>query len=317
MRRQAGDAWQLSWGIEEDEERRLLLTQMLVMTPMLLLAVALPLLPLFEQAVQEEPVSEPPPRLARLLVQKPPPPPPPPSLPKAEAVAPKPTPAPRVAASPTPPKPAARQQPRPAPPQPSARERAADALRGVDATLSSFRQQDITSQIETERKLSGATGAEQDNAGAVIAADLTQGSGGIGEDRVVAPTGNTQLAGRQTTAVAGSSPGTAAGGQRNRAGSYSPERSSESIQLVIDRNKNAFDRLYARALRTTPDISGTVVLRFTIAPDGSVTRCEIVSSELGDAELERKLVARFRLLDFGNQSVPAITVDKPMTFYPR
>jgi hypothetical protein len=41
-----------------------------------------------------------------------------------------------------------------------------------------------------------------------------------------------------------------------------------------------------------------------------------VSSELGDAELERKLVARVRLFRFEDKDVEAITTTKPIEFFP-
>ena len=44
--------------------------------------------------------------------------------------------------------------------------------------------------------------------------------------------------------------------------------------------------------------------------------CEIVSSELGDAELERKLVQRVKLFRFEAKDVEAITTTKPIDFFP-
>ena len=64
---------------------------------------------------------------------------------------------------------------------------------------------------------------------------------------------------------------------------------------MFDRNKGAIYALYTRALRERPELQGKVVLEFTIAPSGEVTACRVVSSELSDPELERKIVARVRL----------------------
>ena len=41
-----------------------------------------------------------------------------------------------------------------------------------------------------------------------------------------------------------------------------------------------------------------MVLEFTVAPSGEVTACRVVSSELDDPELERKIVARVKLIRF-------------------
>jgi hypothetical protein len=57
-------------------------------------------------------------------------------------------------------------------------------------------------------------------------------------------------------------------------------------------------------------------LRLTIAPDGSVTFCEVVSSELNDEELERKLVMRVKRFRFEQRDVEPITTDKPIDFFP-
>ena len=58
------------------------------------------------------------------------------------------------------------------------------------------------------------------------------------------------------------------------------------------------------------------MLELTITSDGSVTRCEVVSSELNDSELERKLVARVKLFRFEAKDVGTITVTKPIDFFP-
>ena len=88
------------------------------------------------------------------------------------------------------------------------------------------------------------------------------------------------------------------------------------IALVFDRNKGAIYALYTRALRDKPELQGKVVLELTISPDGEVTKCSIVSSELNDPELERKLVARVKSFRFEARDVGTITVTKPIDFFP-
>src|SRR3990170_4537553 len=82
------------------------------------------------------------------------------------------------------------------------------------------------------------------------------------------------------------------------ADSNKASRSREEIERVFDVNKGRIFTLYNRALRENPALQGKVVLRLTIAPDGRVTFCEVVSSELGDAELERALVQRVLQFQF-------------------
>ena len=58
------------------------------------------------------------------------------------------------------------------------------------------------------------------------------------------------------------------------------------------------------------------MLRLTIAPDGTVTMCEVVSSELGAPDLERKLVQRVLLFRFEGKDVEIMTTTKPIDFFP-
>ena len=98
--------------------------------------------------------------------------------------------------------------------------------------------------------------------------------------------------------------GSAGAAARRSGSSGKASRSREEIELVFDRNKGAIFALYNRALRRDPSLEGKLVLRLTIAPNGTVTMCEIVSSELGDEELERETAqATQRLIDrFGTRT---------------
>ena len=57
-------------------------------------------------------------------------------------------------------------------------------------------------------------------------------------------------------------------------------------------------------------------MRLTISPDGRVTSCEVVSSELNDPDLEQKLVQRVLLFQFDAKDVESITTTKPIDFFP-
>lgn len=61
-------------------------------------------------------------------------------------------------------------------------------------------------------------------------------------------------------------------------------------------------------MRTNPDLRGKIVINFTINPDGSISNLELVSSELGDADVDRQLLTRIQLMNFGAKSVPAFPV---------
>ena len=65
-----------------------------------------------------------------------------------------------------------------------------------------------------------------------------------------------------------------------------------------------------------PTLQGKVVLKLVISPAGQVTDLRVVSSELHDSELERKLLARIRQFDFGAKDVDQMVVTWPVDFLP-
>ena len=54
----------------------------------------------------------------------------------------------------------------------------------------------------------------------------------------------------------------------------------------------------------------------TISPSGKVSKIELVSSELGSPGLERKLVSRIKMFNFGAKKVDAVTITYPIDFLP-
>ncbi len=81
------------------------------------------------------------------------------------------------------------------------------------------------------------------------------------------------------------------------------QRSSESIARVFDRNKSSIYQVYHRALRKNPTLKGRVVFHLTISPTGKVTKVRIVSSELNDKKLEKKLKFKIKRINFGAEEV--------------
>ncbi|MDP6436681.1 MAG: TonB family protein [Gammaproteobacteria bacterium] len=110
--------------------------------------------------------------------------------------------------------------------------------------------------------------------------------------------------------------GIGAGGPRVAKGGSAPSRSREEIELVFDKNKGAIFALYNRALRRDPALQGKLVLKLTIEPSGVVSSCEVVSSELDDPEMERKLVQRVKMFRFKDKDVATVTTTKPIDFFP-
>jgi outer membrane biosynthesis protein TonB len=93
-------------------------------------------------------------------------------------------------------------------------------------------------------------------------------------------------------------------------------RTDEEIQIVFDRYKAALYRLYNKELRRDPTLKGQVILKLTIEPDGSVSLCELKSSDMNAPDLTAQVVERVKGFDFGAKAVPAITILYPIDFLP-
>ena len=183
-----------------------------------------------------------------------------------------------------------------------------NSLSGLDAA------RPLSDEVISARPGAGGGGSTS------IASSAAAGSGGIGTASATSP--RTQsgagLGQRRTTVVQapkGVGPDMTKPGQSGNA--KLAGRTLEEIQLVFDRNKASFYAMFNRALRENPDLRGKVVVKLTIAPNGSVTACELVSSELGDPDLEQKVVQRVKLLNFGAKNVPEFTYPNyPIVFLP-
>ena len=125
------------------------------------------------------------------------------------------------------------------------------------------------------------------------------GIGGVGVGRAVSPI----------------APITGADRPKARGGP-GPARTDEEIQIVFDRYKASFYRLYNRELRNNPALKGQMVLRLTIEPDGSVSMCVLQSTDMGAPDLATQVVGRVRTINFGAKDVPAVTIVYPIDFLP-
>ena len=251
-----------------------------------------------------------PPRLARVMIeQKPKPPPPPP--PVVEQPKPKPVEPDKKVAMVKPPVDVKQQ----------AREKAQKQLNQVKDELADLRDQLDMSQLAQTKNLSGSVGADSHAERNLITSKAGQGSSGITTSNMGSRgfgTGAGSLTGHDTGAVASgiAQSGLNARGPSRTGSSGKAARSREEIELIFDRNKGAIYSLYSRALRDMPDLQGKMVLEFTISPTGEVTMCRVVSSELNDPDLEKKIVARVRLFRFEAKDVETITTTKPIDFFP-
>ena len=174
----------------------------------------------------------------------------------------------------------------------------------------------------------------------MITSNATGGSGGINTAGFSRDSGGGGLAGRSTTLVAGVAGGGGgggaglggaitgtgghgtgagsgkAGGTLTKGGGGKASRSLEEVRLVLERSKGALYAIYNRALREDASLQGKVVVSFTIEPNGSVSECHLVSSELKSPDLEQKLLSRFRTLSFPAEDVGTLTTTYPIDFLP-
>lgn len=141
---------------------------------------------------------------------------------------------------------------------------------------------------------------------AAISRGVGGGGGGIGGVEI----------GQVASSIGGAG---GAGGFADRplAGGASAGRTDEEIQIVFDRYKAALYRLYNRELRKDPTLRGQLVLRLTIEPDGSVSLCQLQSSDMGAPVLAQQVVDRVRTFDFGaKEGIVAMTIIYPIDFLP-
>jgi periplasmic protein TonB len=294
--------YELPWEGDPEASVRFRKILRVLLIILVLLGILFPLLPRPAAPTTEDV----PQRLARVMLEEKPKPPPPPPPPKPQE---KPKIEPKVAMV-TPPPVDQHQQ---------AHEKAQKQLNQVKDELADLRDVMDLKPLET-KNLSGAVGADAHAERSLITSKVGAGSGGItsADSSSGFGSGAGSLTGNNTTAV---SSGIVHGSVNNRTptaggGGGRPGRSAEEIALLFDKNKGRIYSLYARALRDNADLHGKVVLEFTIAPSGDVTMCRVVSSELHDPELEQKIVAMVRLMQFGKEDVDVITITKPIDFFP-
>jgi TonB family protein len=293
--------YDLPWSPTEEVERRFRKVVRNAFIIFAIFAILIPLLPVRDHTAKAPAIPD---RIVKLVLEKKVPPPPPP--PKIEEK--KPEPEKKVEA------------PKPPPPKPDARERAQNAgLLKLQDQLADLRDNAVLDKAAMTKNLTGKVGEETRSERSLITSKVGTSSGGINTASLSRGYGGGagSLTGHNTTQVSSATLAAQGTNKVERgAGSGKASRSEEEIAMIFDRNKGAIYALYTRALRDKPDLQGKVVLELTIGADGSVLKCDIVSSELNDPELERKLVARIKLFQFEAKDVGTITVTKPIDFFP-
>lgn len=315
---------QLPWTSSLEDNQRLKKILWILCIPFLLLSIAIPLINLPEP--NREQLEKLPPQLARVVIEKkeipkPPPPPPPKEEKKEEKKEPKkeepkkeePKPKPK---EPEPPKP--KQEPEPAKLVEAQEVAAAEINQFADA-LADMR--DAFELSDVSQDLTQSTGEAAQVSRDIVGAKARGGSGGINTSSLSRNTGGVALSGKTATKVdskLASATGKATKASKAKKGPARDKsyRSDEDIRKTMDRNKSAIFAVYNKALRKNPSLEGKVVFKLVIDESGRVSDASIVSSELNDAALERKLLLRIKLINFGKKNVLQTTLEYALDFLP-
>jgi hypothetical protein len=297
----------MAWtrGFEDDRRfRKTLSTTLLVC---LLFALIFPFikLPLLDMQEAAEPLTKH--DVIVMLPKEALPPPPPLPKPQEKLVQQKPIEKPQPAAAPE------EQQPKPEEPQDQ-------GILAFRENLESIKETPIVASLGAKAQINSddsatrpdrsmlTTSAPGSSGGIKLAALSRSVGGGSGDARGAV----------QGAALTRASSGIKAAGPGSRPLSNGPglARTDEEIQIVFDRYKAALYRLYNRELRNDPTLQGKMILRLTIEPDGSVSFCQLQSTDMNAPDLSAQVVDRVRTFDFGAKEVPAITIVYPIDFLP-
>ena len=276
-------------------------------------------------------------RIARMIERKvelPPPPPKPPEVKKEEKKEAKPEEKPKV------------EKPKPLEKEPVAKvkptdnqikvakEKAQQQINSVADDLADLRDMDV---VATSKPATG--GLQKDNGGPagtsrnMLTSKAGAGSGGVaytgasssgfggGVAGGSGSKGNLGLGSKGTTNMQGKQIAAAGNGkvdgEKSRSEGGIGKRTQEDIRRVFDQNGARLFSAYNRALKDDPSMEGVVRLQLTIDPSGKVTACEIASSQLNNPELESKIVALVKGLNFGADEVEVWNGKYPLNFYPQ
>lgn len=291
--------YELAWDYDPEDQDRFRRLLLIGLVTVVVLGLVLPFIHLPKiQSTAQEAVPE---RLARLMEQEKPKPPPPPPVEQ---------PKPKPEEKPT-------EQPKPLPDTRKKMEQSAQ-MRAIKDQLADLRDKVDVTPLQA-KNLTGAVGAEAKSERSMITSKVGQGSSGVvtADSSHGFGSGAGSLNGHDTTTVTSGLANAVAKDRAERAGANGKGgRSREEIELVFDNNKGAIYALYTRALRDNPELMGKLVLEFTVLPSGEITECHVVSSELKDQDLERKIVARVKLFKFEARDVQSGTFTKEIEFFP-
>ena len=198
-----------------------------------------------------------------------------------------------------------------------AREKAANSgLMQLQDDLMDMRDSLDVSEVASANSLASGASKAQKIDRSLISDQSKASSGGINTGQLSRNTGGSALSGRETTQVEVAQATEAAKASTKQARRERGTRGEESIRQVMEANKGAIFAIYNRALRRDPTLAGKVTVKLVIEANGTISAVSLVSSELNSPDLERKLLARIRLINFGAANVEKSTLNYSIDFLP-
>ena len=314
---------QLPWSSSLDDDRRY--NKILAVCVAIMLAVSLVVTLVKVPEISRDEKGKLPPQLARVMLEKKElPPPKPVEPPKPEEKKPEPKPEEKKPE----PKPVEKpKEPVKAPPKKEAVEKAREQAQNAGVMqfkddLAEMREMLQTSAVETAATtVTNSTGEAAQVDRSMINSGAKVASGGINNAALSRDTGGTALSGRETTKVksglADASKKAAQATAGNSDGAGGVGRSEEEIRRVMAQHKGAIDIIYQRAVRQNAALQGKMVVKIVIDPNGRIVEASLVSSELGDKDLENKILNRIKLISFPASNVIRTTINQTFDFLPQ
>lgn len=310
---------ELPWSSSQDEDKRFWRVLGALCVPLLILSIAIPFIPLPEPKREE--LEQLPPQLARVVLEKKelpkPPPPPPPEEKKPEEKKPEPKPEEKKP-EPKPPEPK-KPEPEPVKLQKAIEQAKQSGVLQFADDLADMRDALDVSDVKTpSANITRATADAAQVERNFISSGAQAKSGGVNTAALSRDTGGVALSGRETTVVESKLEEVSAAAADNRQQQTREKafRGDQSIRQKMEEAKGRIFGIYNRALRENPTLQGKVVFKLVIEPNGAVSSAQIVSSELNDADLERKLLAAVRGINFGGSDVLQTTLNYSFDFLP-
>ena len=204
-------------------------------------------------------------------------------------------------------------------PIPTAREiaRKSGLLAAADELADLRDSFNLDEALDLPQQTSGKKAIEVVSNTALLSSQAKQSSGGITTSNLTRKVESTELVKRSTTNVTSNIESAEQTKKKIvRESGKAQTRTAEEVERVFQKNRGGIFAIYNRALRKNPALEGKVVLELTIDPDGTVTKVNIISSELNDPSLEKKLLLRVKRFKFAKSNVARVTVTYPIDFLP-